>query len=253
MKGMDAHSPNGSSRGFSSSTPLPGPDMPASAETLGQLAGQIAHDLNNLLATALIGVELAAQVDGDAPRVRKLLAGAAEAIARQRDLTTAMALAAQACAQPVLLDLHAFVEARRDELGRALGAAELELRLDAQHARIRCDARFLHAALLHLACNAGASMPHGGRLLLATHNRDARSGETAGRRFVQLTAVDSGQGMTDEVSRRAFDLFFSTRAGGCGLGLAQVRDTARRAGGSATLESAPGQGTAISLGFPLAD
>lgn len=215
-------------------------------ETLGQLVGQFAHDLNNLLATALVGVELAAQSDGDA-RVQELLASVIEAIQRQQALTTAMARAAQSCEHAASVDAHALIEACSDEMRVVLGVATLELQLDAANSRIRCDPGFFRVALLHMAANARASMPNGGRLLLATRNRTP-PGTGAGQ--LLLSAVDSGSGMSEDVRRQAFDVFFSTR-GGAGLGLAQVRDTVRRSGGSVVLDTVPGQGTAITLVLPL--
>lgn len=243
MPRMDARHRN-------ASAPAPEEDGVPALETLGQLAGQFAHDLNNLLGRILVGVELAAR-SGNDERVRGLLAGVIEAIRHQRDFTTAMAQAAGRCEQAVALDAHALIEACSDELRAVLGTAALELRLDAADARIRCDPRFLRTALLHLAANARTAMPESGRLLLATCNGEARSSDAEQRGVLLLSAVDSGSGMTDEVRRRAFESFFSTRDGAAGLGLVQVRDTARRAGGSVSVETVPGQGTAIRLAFPL--
>lgn len=219
-------------------------------ETLGQLAGQFAHDINNLLGRILVGVELAARDESDG-RVRELLVGVVETIRHQRNFTTAMAQASGRCERAVVLDAHALIENCSDDLRAVLGTVSLELRLDAASARIRCDPRFLRTALLHLAANARTAMPASGRLLLATRNRDAQGIEGKGRRVLLLTAVDSGSGMTDEVQRRAFESFFSTRQDACGLGLVQVRDTVRRVGGTVTVETVPGQGTAVNLAFPL--
>jgi signal transduction histidine kinase len=240
---MDERSPNGTASALL-------PESAPAAEMLGQLVGQFAHDLNNLLATTLIGVELSAQINQD-PRASRLLAGAIESIQRQQQLIGTMARASQACERAEAVDVHALIEASGDDLREAVAPCTLELRLDAADARTRCDVRFLHMALMHLAANARASMPHGGRLLLATGTREARGSEPPDRRFLQLTVSDAGHGMSDDVRRRAFDAFFSTREGTSGLGLTQVRDTVRRAGGSVTLESAPGQGTSIQLVFPL--
>jgi signal transduction histidine kinase len=243
---MDTHLRNGPTSARATAENAAGP----AAEMLGQLVGQFAHDLNNLLATTLIGVELTAQLNEN-PRASKLLAGAIESIQRQQQLIGAMARAAQACERAEAIDVHALIEACSGELREAVGPDGLELRLDAAHAQIRCDARFLRAALLHLAANARTSMPGGGRFLLTTRNRGALDGRLPEREFLLLTAADVGQGMNDDVRRRAFDAFFSSREDANGLGLTQVRDTVRRAGGSITLETAQGQGTSIHLAFPL--
>lgn len=242
---MDARPPNRSASVLAAENAA-GP----AAEMLGQLVGQFAHDLNNLLATTLIGVELSAQINQD-PRTSRLLAGAIESIHRQQQLIGTMARAAQACERAEAVDVHALIDAESGDLREAVAPCALELRLEAERARIRCDVRFLRMALLHLTANARASMPQGGRLLLATSNRDARGSEPPDRAFLQLTVADAGHGMDDDVRRHAFDAFFSSREGASGLGLTQVRDTLRRAGGSVTLETAPGQGTSIHLAFPL--
>ena len=241
---MNVSLPNG----YDSASAAERPGVP-SVETLGQLVGQFAHDLSNLLATAMVGVEFAAQSGNDARR-QELLAGVLEAIQRQRTLIAAMARAAQTCERPISVDAHALIEASSDEMRALLGTAALELRLDAASARIRCDPVFFRAALLHMAENASASMPNGGRLLLTTRNRAAPGGTAEGPGRLLLSAVDSGSGMSEDVRRHAFDVFFSTR--GCaGLGLAQVRDTTRRAGGSVVLDTVLGEGTAITLELPL--
>lgn len=237
---MDARSRN---------DPAPAPNATAvpALETLGQLAGQFAHDLNNLLSSVLVGVELASQLHGD-ERARALLDSAAEAIRRQSDFTAAMAQAARNCERSAVFDAHALIQSCDPELRALLDPVVLELRLDAVRSHVHCDRGFLRTALLHLAANARAAMPQGGRLLLATRNR----GDAADRDFLRLSVVDSGGGMSEDVRRRAFESFFGTRGAG-GLGLTQVRDTARRAGGSVALESVPGQGTSVMLTFPLAE
>jgi len=230
---------------------MPSADEP-DVETLGQLVGRMAHDLNNFIATARIGVELATRSHAD-PQVRRILEGVIHSLGQQQALTHAMARAARACEHTTPLDLHVQMEAAADDLRAALGGAELELRPDAADARIRADARFLHAALVHLAANARAAMPDDGRFLLATRNVTASTTTGPDRRFVLLQAVDNGMGMNEEARAKAFDLFFSAHGGAHGLGLAQVRDMARRAGGSVRLDSGPGQGTVVALMFPLAD
>ena len=222
----------------------------ADAETLGQLVGQMAHDLNNLISTMLISIELAARSPTD-PRTSRLLESALQSIRQQRDLTTAMARAAHACERSAPLDLHAEIEAAADAVCAALGNVELELRLDAAESRIRADARFLRAALVHLAANASASMPEGGRFVLATRNVAAPAVALPEGEFVLLQAVDTGSGMSEETSSSACDLFYSTQRFALGLGLAQVRDTVRRAGGSIRLDTAPGKGTIVAIAFPL--
>ncbi|MBN8726373.1 MAG: hypothetical protein J0H15_01535 [Xanthomonadales bacterium] len=219
-------------------------------ETLGQLVGQLAHDFNNLLATAMVGVELATEsADG---RSHALLSGTIDTLARQRELTDAMSRAARACVDSQRVDMHALLDGCRDALEAAISPLGLEYRLEADDAVVQCDASFLCRALLHIAKNAHAAGGEGGTLLIETRNEAVRAGSAAGTGRLVLSASDDGEGMPEEVRMRAFELFFTTR-GAPGLGLAQVRDTMRRAGGTVLLESGEGQGTRVQLSFPLPD
>jgi len=101
----------------------------------------------------------------------------------------------------------------------------------------------IREALLNLVSNAMDAMPTGGTLTVSTEVSDSDA---------RVIVRDNGVGMTDEVRERAFEPFFTTKgAGGSGLGLAEVYGIARRHRGSVTIESVPGQGTAVTLSFPL--
>jgi signal transduction histidine kinase len=218
-------------------------------DTLGQLVGQMAHDLNNLIATATFGVELAlkAPLDADA---RRLLDSVMQAMLQQQSLTTAMARAAQSCEHAATLDLHDSIAGAADELRAILDPATLELQLDASDARVRVDARFLRAALRHLAMHAHAAMPAGGRMRISTRNMQGPFPARADARWLCLEVADDGASM-EAPRARAFELFSAGKAGVAGLGLAQVRDTLRRVGGTARLVGDRGEGTCIELAFPL--
>jgi signal transduction histidine kinase len=98
-------------------------------------------------------------------------------------------------------------------------------------------------AVVNLVVNAIDAMPEGGTITLST-------GVADGRAF--LTVADTGPGMTPEVQARVFEPFFTTKgAEGTGLGLANVFATMQRHGGTVSLETAPGNGAAFTLWFPL--
>jgi signal transduction histidine kinase len=217
-------------------------------ETLGQLVGQLAHDFNNLLAAALVGVELA--TEGSDGRSQALLTSTLDTLGRQRELTDAMSRAARACVESQVVDLHALLEDCRDTLEAAVSPLGLDYRLEAHAAAVCCDATFVQRALLHIANNARAAGGEGGTLRIETRNEPARDGIGSENGRLVLSARDDGAGMAEPVRARAFDLFYTTH-GAPGLGLPQVRDTMRRAGGTALLESREGQGTCVQLSFPL--
>ncbi len=112
---------------------------------------------------------------------------------------------------------------------------------------VALDEGGLAQALLNLALNARDAMPGGGRLMLRCLGGPGAAG-------VLVEVADTGVGMDEATRRRAFEPFFTTKPAeaGTGLGLAMVRDTVSRAGGSVEIESAPGHGTTVRLRLPVA-
>jgi len=109
-------------------------------------------------------------------------------------------------------------------------------------------------ALLNLAINARDAMPKGGDLTIETSNMPAkRRGRS--KDYVRLTIADEGVGMPPEVLERAFDPFFTTKQGGkgSGLGLSMVYGFVKQSGGNISIDSAPGEGTTITIDLPRSD
>lgn len=224
----------------------------APLEVLGQLTGQIAHDFNNVLAVAVTSLEIIGAMVDDA-EVKRILATATNALCRGRRLTDDLAATSAACFAPVPVDVHALIAGLRETLAARLGGGRaLQLRLEAEQCVALTDPGLLATALLGLADNAREAMPTGGSLVLSTRNevRGGLFGE-GGETCLLIAARDTGVGMSQDVQDHAFDLFFSTRTaaveGVRGIGLAQVRDIARRAGGTAIVDSVPDSGTTVSL------
>ncbi|MFO0598138.1 MAG: ATP-binding protein [Myxococcaceae bacterium] len=110
---------------------------------------------------------------------------------------------------------------------------------------LKADADLVASALENLVKNAFEAMPQGGTLTvrtLLTEDDEPR---------LKLEVTDTGQGLDARAMEQAFELFFTTKATGSGLGLAFVRQVARAHGGDATLQSAEGKGTTVSLLLPL--
>jgi PAS domain S-box-containing protein len=119
--------------------------------------------------------------------------------------------------------------------------------------RVRVGGPGLTQAVLNLVVNAGEAIPAGRRRRQGRVRVGAVAGADAGgARCVRLSVTDNGVGMSEEVQRRAFEMFFTTkpRGLGTGLGLALVRKVADRAEGSVEIESEPGQGTTVTLVLP---
>jgi signal transduction histidine kinase len=220
---------------------------PVCAETLGQLGGQIAHDFNNILAVALTSVEMAMRI-GDPAKANVFLANALKVIARGRTLTDRLAAASYACEAPTAVDAH-------DLIARlAATDAELMVDLSAPRSVVRSDPRFLEQTLGNLIGNAREASAERRAPKITTRNAGGAElrGE-AGREYLVIAVTDTGEGMSDETRNQAFELFFSGREleANRGIGLAQAKDMARRAGGIASIESRAGEGTTVTLAIPL--
>jgi len=224
------------------------------AETLGQLGAQFAHDFNNVLAVVLTSVEMAMRV-GDPAKANAFLANALKIISRGRTLTDRLAAASYACEVPTALDAHAVIERRIAAATRSSPrGVRIVAVLDAPRTTVRTDARFFDEAVRNVLANAIDAVGGAGTVTVSTRNAGgAELRAEAGSDYLVIDVRDTGRGMPDEIRHQAFDLFFTTDGDAQrGLGLAQTKDAVRRAGGVASIESAAGQGTTVTLAIPLA-
>src|SRR5207249_4981847 len=121
---------------------------------------------------------------------------------------------------------------------------EVETQLAEGRLFVQADEMQLQQVLMNLCLNAHDAMPHGGRLEIKTRRDEQRN-------WLCLSVEDDGQGMTEEVRRRLFEPFFSTRERGTGLGLAIVHQIVTSFGGSLDVQSEPGRGTCFDVWLPL--
>jgi len=218
-------------------------------ETLGTLAGGIAHDVNNHLSAILGQMHLVRETlpDGHPAHQRLLLA---ESSATSCARTTRTLLAFSRHGNPDLrpMDLQELVAATAELLGCILGGL-IQVRTDLAPgpAPILGDRLQLEQVLMNLAVNARDAMPQGGRLTLRTCR--------AGARRIELEVEDTGQGIPGEALPRIFEPFFTTKAvgQGTGLGLSMVHGIVQTHGGTLDVDSQIGIGTRFTLTFDLAD
>jgi signal transduction histidine kinase/ActR/RegA family two-component response regulator len=224
-------------------------------EALGRLTGGVAHDFNNLL-TAIMGSLELLQKHVTEPRPRRLIDTARQAAQRGAQLTAQMLAFSRKQEVAVrAVDVNATIRGTTDLLQRAIGpAVQVRHRLadDAWHAM--ADPVQLEIALLNLAMNARDAMPRGGELTIATERvtvavSDSRGPVLAPGDYVRVSAIDTGEGMSEQVRARALEPFFTTKGTGkgTGLGLSMVFGFVSLMGGTVTLESTPGAGTTVSL------
>lgn len=215
-------------------------------ESLGSLAGGVAHDMNNVLgAIFMVASGLQEQRAGDEPLLKSMDL-VMNAAGRGRDLVRGLTeFARKGVEEPTRVDLNRLVSRELDLLRRTtLHKFELEADLAEGLPMVLGDASSLANALMNLCVNAMDAMPEGGRLHLRT--RALPEGQ------VELQVADSGLGMPPEVLARATEPFFTTKpqGKGTGLGLSLVYGVAKAHGGSLEIQSALGEGTTITLRFP---
>ncbi len=230
-------------------------------QALGNLTQGIAHEYNNQLQIILGGLELLEQQATDGPAtdlLKQMHASAEKAATISKRL---LVFSRQRAQEPQVTDVNAVVtDAVHLLAGLWPAKIQIKRRLAPDLNLAQGDRALLADALVSLMLNARDAMSEGGTLTIET--REARSGEGptgngavgAHGPWVAIGVSDTGPGMSEEVARRAFDTFFTTRpvGQGTGLGLSLVYSFSQQAGGYVDLNSAPGRGTTVTLYLPKA-
>lgn len=230
-------------------------------EAIGQLAGGVAHDFNNML-TVINGHSALLLMDtvrlGD-DQIRSL-EQIQQAGSRAAGLTSQLlAFSRRQMLQPKVVDLNVVITRLQDMLKPLLGEdIELYVLLDPALNRIKADPVQLEQVVINLAVNARDAMPEGGRLTVQTENVDLAPGfeSPEGERhegpYIRMTVSDSGVGMDASVLGRIFEPFFTTKpkGKGTGLGLATVYGIVKQSGGTILVNSEPGRGTTFQVYLP---
>ncbi len=226
-------------------------------EALGQLTGGIAHDFNNLLTVVVGGLDLISKrvTDDKLKAYAENALAAAERGARLTGQLLAFSRVQRLEARPT--HVAPLIQNMRPLLRNVLGPGiEKRFDLDEELVPIMADPTQLEVAVLNLAINARDAMPEGGTLSFTTKiMRISQDPELANGRYIELTITDTGSGMSEDVAARAFEPFFTTKevGKGTGLGLSMVYGMARQSGGTARIESTPGEGTAVKIYFRAAE
>ncbi|MEN0085220.1 MAG: PAS domain S-box protein [Leifsonia sp.] len=211
-------------------------------ESLGTLAGGIAHDLNNVLTPILMAVQHLRDDEPD-PRRRATLDAVESAAERGAGMIRqVLSFARGAEVQHSAVDLAGLLR----EVGRFCGETlprSIELVVDAPAClpAVSGDETELFQVLVNLATNARDAMPDGGRLAIAA---------AAGDGTVRVEVRDTGAGMDAATAGRILEPFFTTKESGTGLGLATSAAIVKAHGGELRVDTAPGGGTAVSFALP---
>jgi two-component system cell cycle sensor histidine kinase/response regulator CckA len=218
---------------------------------------EVAHDIGNLL-TALIGAAdsilertgIDPETQADASQIREAARRGSGLLRRFHDCGSW---------ELDLIRINATIRSISRLLAHSLGGSiMLRLALDEPDVSVRIDASQLDRMLLNLVINAGHAMPDGGTVVLSTTCRSVKvevhripasipSGD-----YAVIAVTDNGAGIAEELLRDIFEPGITSRpnAGGSGIGLASVRDTAGQCGGFVSVESIEGQGTRFEIWLP---
>ena len=230
-------------------------------ESIGQLAGGVAHDFNNIL-TAIIGycdlMLLRHQPgDGDYDDIQQIKNNSNRAASLTRQL---LAFSRQQTLRPQVLQLADVVADVSSLLKRLLGET---VRLEVHHGRamgaVRADPGQLEQVIINLGVNARDAMPKGGVVHISTKAvgqsevRAMASEVLPVADYVVLSVEDSGIGISKENLGKIFEPFFTTKevGKGTGLGLSTVYGIVKQSGGFIFAESEPGQGTRFDIYLPV--
>lgn len=232
-------------------------------ESLGVLSSGIAHDYNNLLMAMNGHLELANLMLPDDAPARQSVQSAIDAARRAAELTRQlMAYTGQGVYRLTDVNLSVLVNGMVDLLHVSLNKdTQLELQLADSLPTFTADAAQVQQIILNLTVNAAEALAErAGRIRVRTYLRDcdeaflARNrieARPAPGRYVALEITDNGCGMDETTQRRMFEPFFSTKFLGRGLGMAAVLGIVRGHHGAIIVDSAHGQGTTVTVLFPL--
>ena len=215
-------------------------------ESLGLLAGGIAHDMNNVLGAILSLASAQLLILPRDSSAHPAFATTRDAALRGREMVKRLLnFARQGTSENKPMDLNAVIlEQVRLLEYTTLAKVHLEMELCPGLRPVNGDASALSHVLMNLCVNAMEAMEEGGTLTLVTRN--------AGQAGVEVEVRDEGCGMAKEVLDRAMVPFFTTKdvGKGTGLGLAIAYATVKAHGGQVAIESEPGLGTRVTLSFP---
>lgn len=225
-------------------------------EAIGRLAGGVAHDFKNVLMTVAGHASLLQLRFADDPVVNgdleKILGAVESGAGLARQL---MAISRDGAVPAAVADLNAVVRGIESITRSGMPeGVEVTMRLDPAVALVAVETTQLEQVALNLILNARDAMPSGGRLEIETAivRDEPPLLDLAAGTYVRFTVVDSGVGMDDQTIQHAFELFFTTKPGGAGFGLATVYGIVHSWGGTVRVTSAPGDGAAFDVFLPVA-
>jgi len=225
-------------------------------DALGQLTGGVAHDFNNLLMIISGNLHTLRQIAGNDAKGVRAVQAIETASQRGASLTRQLlTFARRQSVNPQTVDPADRIHSVREVLDAALGGS-VQLVIDVADGiwPVMVDAAEFETALVNLVINARDAMPDGGSVTVGASNIYLDDGIRKGD-HVAIKVEDTGVGIAPDIAVKVFDPFFTTKAvgKGTGLGLSQVHGFAHQAGGTVTVASELGKGTAFTICLPRSE
>jgi|GEM_PF-348127 len=226
-------------------------------ESIGTLAGGVAHDYNNLLVGVLGSAELLLKHVDNKDNRYKLLTIIRDSAIKMAELTRSLLAYAQGGKFiPEKVDINHFLGNVLEFTGRVIDRQiTVTTDLAPELPPLIADKGQLHQTLINIILNASEAISGRGTVKISTRLAVDVPNFTefdANRAYVRITVEDSGCGMTDEVLAKLFEPFYSTKGMGRGLGMAAIYGITRTNKAFITAKSAPGAGTTLELFWPAA-
>ncbi|RJR44580.1 MAG: PAS domain S-box protein [Desulfobacteraceae bacterium] len=229
-------------------------------ESVGRLAGGVAHDFNNMLGVVIGNAEMAAlKINKDEPLYQNLQEIIKASHRSAEIVRQLLAFARKQAAIPRILDLNETVSGMLQMLKRLIGEdIDFTWMPGRDLGKIRVDPSQVNQILANLVVNSRDALPNGGKITIGTANRELdkaycqdHPGFIPGD-YVLLSVSDTGMGMSKETMRHIFDPFFTTKelGRGTGLGLATVYGVVKQNNGFINVYSEQGKGTTFRIYFP---
>ena len=232
-------------------------------EAIGQLAGGVAHDFNNIMMAVGSYAELLLMKMSENDPHRSEVLEIERAILQGANLTKQLlAFGRRQILSPKILDMNQSVSKIENMIQRFIGEhIEMETCFEQDLGQVEADPGQIEQILINMAVNARDAMPGGGKLTIETANQEFDNAyakqhpDVKPGRYVMLAISDTGCGMDDETSSRIFEPFFTTKeeGKGTGLGLSTVYGIVKQSGGHIFVYSQLGRGTSFKIYFPRVD
>lgn len=230
-------------------------------DTIGAIAGGVAHDLNNILSPILMGVQMLKRHSGASYDAKLLDAIESNTRRGAQMIHQVLAFSKGRTTEMSAVDIHKILVDLEQFLAVTFPSSiSIRVIMPKDLWDVYGNTTQIHQVLLNLCINARDAMPHGGELIVAADNAEFGIGDSGlspdlrPGRYINILVTDSGTGMDQAIQKNIFQPFFTTKpeGKGTGLGLATAMSIVKNHKGSLGLQSEPGRGTTFEIFLPAA-